>query len=161
DPRGEYLSEAMRGPISEAAWERWAELHRSWMGALARFVPRGGAHFDRGLLTRAELYVENEDDVRRLRALDDFGALAALQEIRFSPTSLRFVAPAMRTARVLGPLDDVALVELATGDTVFECEELEVELEHSTSFALLEDRSKLPRLSVVRVIGPKIDMQPL
>lgn len=153
DPRGEYLAESMRGAISEATWERWAEQHRSWMGALAPFVPRGGAHFDRGLLTRAELYVAEENDVTRLCALDDFGAFAALEQIKFSSTSLRFVSPAMRHARVLGPLDASALASLVGGDVVFECEELELELDFPGALSLLVDASNLPRLSVVRLVG--------
>lgn len=163
DLRGQYLALALHeggsAEVEEQQFTLWAEHHRAWLGLLALFLPRGGMDFDRGVLTRAEVYVAKEREQQFRRAADDFQALAALEELRFLPGSRQRIGHAMQHIAKLGPLADDALFELTIAETGFDVEELELDLQEPSSLEFLDEANNLPKLRKLRLRGEAASLE--
>jgi uncharacterized protein (TIGR02996 family) len=152
DPRGEYMALVLHeGGERQRAMELRTAHHRSWMGSLAPFVPRGGVSFSRGLLTGVELFLDGV-------SVDDFdpdeASLMSVETLRFLPGSLVRVLPAMRHVRELGPLDDDALLDLLIQEVDFAVETLEIAPSSMGALDAIARADRLRKLRALRVVGP-------
>jgi hypothetical protein len=147
DPRGE--------PLAHDAITR--ELARSWLGALDPHVPRSALVLRRGVPDSIGLYLDLDRDFDR----DEQLPFAFRPAVRFLPHSARPIWPALALARTLGPLDEHALLDIATQPLQFAAREIDVIVDDPAHvadavFALAAARPNLPALALVRLIGAGI-----
>ncbi len=142
DPRGEALAHGAIDPV----------LARSWLGSLDSHVPRSALELVGGMPDAIGLYLDREPDE------DEQLAFAFRPAVRFLPGSKRAIWPALAPARSLGPLDEVALEDLAATGVPFRARDVELELGDRTQLRALLDafahaRRQLPELRAVRLVG--------
>lgn len=152
-PRGELIALMLAGELDAAAAARRDDLlamyGRQWISPLGAVIPEGCAHWERGFLSRADVYVR--DDVETPRGA---AAWRTVETIRFlggnDAIDLEMVA-----LRDVGPVRN-GLYELVTAPRPWAIERLIADLDDDVLAFVLWSTTTLPRLTHLVLCGKSI-----
>lgn len=142
-PRGEFIALSLARDLDAAGRARrdalLAQYGRQWISPLGAVIPEGGAYWERGFLSRADVFAEGN-----VEPLRDTPVWGTVETIRFLGGTA-MVDPAMAALRDIGPMSsrigDLARVR------EWAIERLHVVVDEGDPISMLWNATTLPQLA--------------